>query len=204
MIARLSGKLIHKSPTTLVVDVNGVGYEVTIPLSTFYQLPDAGLGCEILIHTYVREDLIQLYGFHTSRERQAFLKLIGVSGIGPRLAISILSGLSPDDLALAIKANDLGRLTAVPGIGQKTAERLVVELKDKLRELSGGIDERGAPMMGPSIGPDGQLVDDVVSALVNLGYARPVAERTVSTVLRSESDHSTESILKASLKSLLR
>lgn len=204
MIGRLAGKLLHKSPTALLVDVNGVGYDVTVPLSTFYQLPEAGFGCELLIHTYVREDTLQLYGFHTPRERQIFLKLIAVSGIGPKLAITILSGLSPEELITSLRNNDIVRLTAVPGIGRKTAERLVVELKDKLPELLLSEAERAAPVSGTAAVADGQVKEDVISALVNLGYHRALAERTVTAALQATSDHSTTTILKEALRRLLR
>lgn len=202
MIGRLTGVLVHKSPTVLLVDVSGVGYEVTVPLSTYYQLPETGLRCELLIHTHVREDNLQLFGFHTSRERQIFLKLISVAGIGPRLALTILSGLSTDEIVQSIRGNDVARLIAVPGIGRKTAERMVVELKDKLPEWiasDGSVESPGAAASGES-----PVKEDVISALVNLGYQRALAERTVSAALRSQSDHSTTALLKASLKQLLR
>ncbi|MBI4468507.1 MAG: Holliday junction branch migration protein RuvA [Acidobacteria bacterium] len=204
MIGRLTGTLIHKSPTSLLLDVGGVGYEVTVPLSTYYQLPETGLGCALLIHTHVREDALQLFGFQTSRERQLFLKLISVSGIGPRLAITILSGLSPEEIILSIRGSDFTRLTAVPGIGRKTAERLVVELRDRVEELAAAGAGRSSSLAGSAGESDSQVADDVVSALVNLGYPRPMAERTVASVICSQSDHSTAALLKASLKLLLR
>ena len=136
MIAYLRGKLMQKDPARLVVDVNGVGYEVFIPLTTFTALPDAGLEVSNDIHTHVREDTIALYGFSTGRERQIFEKLMTISGIGPKLAVTILSGGSVEDLVSAIKRGDLARLTAIPGVGKKTAERIILELKEKLQEFA--------------------------------------------------------------------
>src|SRR5215210_7124447 len=136
MIAQLSGKLIYKQPNTIIIDVGGVGYEVTIPVSTFYELGDAGSDVSLRIHTNVREDSIQLFGFWTAREKELFLRLTSVSGIGPKLAITMLSGMPATELITAIRNNDLARLTAIPGVGKKTAERVVVELRDKLAAIS--------------------------------------------------------------------
>jgi Holliday junction DNA helicase RuvA len=163
VIAYLRGRLLEKKPTRLVLDVNGVGYEVFVPLTTFSAMPETGNEVAIDIHTHVREDIIALYGFSSQRERVIFEKLIAVSGIGPRLAITILSGGSVDDLVSAVRKSDLARLTAIPGVGKKTAERIVVELRDKLQDFV-ELPSRSA----------GEL--DVLSALENLGYSRSVAE----------------------------
>src|ERR687893_1506784 len=136
MIAHLSGTLFSKQATSVVVDVSGVGYEVTIPLSTFYDLEDTGSTVQLRIYTHVREDSLQLYGFKTARERELFLKLISVSGIGPKLGITLLSGMSADEMIASIRTNNLARLTSIPGVGRKTAERLIMELREKVAELS--------------------------------------------------------------------
>ena len=132
MIAQLSGKLIQKEPNTVIIDVGGVGYDITIPLSTFYELGEPGIDVSLKIHTHVREDVLQLFGFWTAREKELFLKLTSVSGVGPKLAITMLSGMPAIELVRAITDNDLARLTSIPGVGRKTAERVVVELRDKL------------------------------------------------------------------------
>src|SRR5215217_7951264 len=136
MIAHLSGTLLFKRATSVIVDVSGVGYEVTIPLSTFYDLEDTGSNVQLRIYTHVREDTLQLFGFKTARERELFLKLISVSGIGPKLGITLLSGMSADERVASIRTNNLARLTLIPGVGRKTAERLILELREKIAELS--------------------------------------------------------------------
>src|SRR5712692_574624 len=136
MIAHLSGTLLSKQATSVILDVAGVGYEVTIPLSTFYDLEDPGSPVQLRIYTHVREDTLQLYGFKTTRERELFMRLISVSGIGPKLGITLLSGMSADEMIASIRTNNLARLTLIPGVGRKTAERLVVELRDKIASLS--------------------------------------------------------------------
>src|SRR6266850_4568946 len=175
MIAHLRGKLAQKDPARVIVDVNGVGYEVFVPLTTFTALPDTGSEVSIDVHTHVREDIIALYGFSTRRERLIFEKLMTISGIGPKLAVTILSGGSVEDLVTAIKRSDLARLTAIPGVGKKTAERIVLELKDKLR--------------GFAEGPAKSLVEsDVLSALENLGYLRAHAEAAMRRAVNGDSD----------------
>src|SRR6185295_1943646 len=166
MIARLRGKLIEKEPARVVVDVNGVGYEVSIPLTTFTAMPESGAEVSVDIYTHVREDVIALYGFSSRQERRVFERLISISGIGPRLAITILSGGSVEGLVGAIRRGDLARLTAIPGVGKKTAERIVVELKDKLKDMT-------EEVVKPSVEVD------VVSALENLGYSRAMIEAAV-------------------------
>ncbi|MEP6848776.1 MAG: Holliday junction branch migration protein RuvA, partial [Acidobacteriota bacterium] len=138
MIAFLSGKLLEKQANTVIVDVGGIGYEVTIPLSTFYELGDVGSDIRLRIYTHVREDAIQLFGFKTNRERDLYLKLISVQGIGAKSGISLLSGMSADEIILALRTEDLARLTSIPGVGRKTAERLVIELRDKVSDIALG------------------------------------------------------------------
>ncbi len=176
MIAQLRGVLAEKHPNQAVVDVQGVGYDVVIPVSTFSHLPDAGAQVMLRIHTHVREDAIALFGFLTAEEKALFEKLISVSGVGPKLAITVLSGLATADLVLAIRSGQLERLVKIPGIGKKTAERLVLELRDKLEGI-GGAASTAAGIPSPST--LSALEQDVLSALVNLGCARPAAETAI-------------------------
>lgn len=203
MIAHLSGTVLLKQPNTVVIDVAGVGYEVTIPVSTFYELGEVGEPVALRVHTHVREDAIQLFGFRTGREKDLFLRLTSVSGIGPKLAITILSGMAPEELIPAIRSNDLARLTAIPGIGKKTAERLVIELRDKMAALSGPELEESYAASRAAGGGDA-VRDDVVAALLSLGYQKQQAEKAVSRVLERESDRSIEHVLRESLKLLSR
>ncbi len=200
MIGYLQGSLLKATPERLLLDVQGVGYEVHVPLSTWYEIEKrggAGAGkVALFIHTQVREDEIALFGFWTEREKALFEKLIAVGGIGPRLARVILSGMAPDDLLGAIAAGDLGRLSTIPGIGKKTAERMVLELKDKMRELAAELPERTA-----AAPPADQ---DVVSALVNLGYKAAQAERAVADAHREKPDAAFHDLLRASLHRLSR
>jgi|CXWL01.1.fsa_nt_gi Holliday junction DNA helicase RuvA len=197
MIGLLSGKVLLASPELVLLDVHGVGYELHVPLSTFYELERAGEGpVRLYVHTHVREDALQLFGFWTLPEKKLFQRLIGVSGIGPRLAQVILSGMSPGDLVAAIAAGDLGRLTRTPGVGKKTAERLVVELRDKIREL--------APPLDPAAPPLPPSGDDLVLALVNLGYKAAVAERAVAEARKERPESSFPEQLRDSLKRLSR
>ncbi|RMG54507.1 MAG: Holliday junction branch migration protein RuvA [Acidobacteria bacterium] len=204
MIASLKGTLIAKQPTSIIVDVQGVGYEVRIPVSTYYELGEVGSAVSLFVYTHVREDAIQLYGFRTQREKELFMQLIGVGGVGPKLAITILSGLSADDLIMAIRTNALAKISSIPGIGKKTAERLVVELRDKLAPLSSEEAEAAYVQASAAEEADEAVKRDVISALMNLGYARSVAERAVTSTMAAESDHSMEWILKQSLKRLFR
>jgi Holliday junction DNA helicase RuvA len=199
MIGYLQGHLLKATPELLLLDVQGVGYEVHIPLSTFYEVERRGAGERVglFIHTHVREDAIVLFGFWTEREKALFEKLIGVGGIGPRLARVILSGMAPDDLLSAIAGGDVGRLSPIPGVGKKTAERMVLELKDKMRELAAGLPER-------TVAPAEQADQDVVSALVNLGYKSAQAERAVSDARREQPDAAFHDLLRASLQRLSR
>lgn len=202
MIAQLSGKLVHKQPNTIIIDVGGVGYEVTIPLSTFYELGETGSDVTLRIHTYVREDLIQLFGFRTGSEKELFLRLTSVSGIGPKLGITMLSGIPAAELIRAITASDVVRLTAIPGVGRKTAERVTVELRDKLAALSLEEGEMEAAVQAATDGPG--VRDDTVAALIALGYPKPVAERAVTAALQEGGDYTIEAVLKRSLKRLSR
>ena len=204
MIAYLSGKLLQKQPNSVIINVGGVGYEVTIPLSTFYGLGEAGADVALKIHTNVREDAIQLFGFSTSGEKELFLRLTSVTGIGPKLAIVILSGMPVVELITAIRTNNVVRLTAIPGIGRKTAERLALELRDKLAGISldeGGPQAAAATELEPAAS---DVRDDTIAALVQLGYPKPVAERAVSAALREEGDRSIQAVLRRALKNLSR
>jgi Holliday junction DNA helicase RuvA len=199
MIAFLRGRVLDKHPNRLIVDVEGVGYDVHVPLSTYYDVGDEGAAVSLRVHTHVREDALQLYGFLTVLEQQVFERLIGISGIGPRLAIGVLSGIDPRELIGAVQRGDIVRLTAIPGIGKKTAERIVLELKDRLQQLAGAPAEAAAPAS-----PADRLRDDLVSALVNLGYHRPQAEKAVESTLRSGGAPEFEQALKRTLKDLMR
>lgn len=204
MIAKLSGKLDQKQPNSIIVDVGGVGYEVTIPVSTFYELGETGSDVSLKIHTNVREDAIQLFGFWTAREKELFLRLTSVSGIGPKLAITMLSGMPANELISAIRNNDLARLTTIPGVGRKTAERVVVELRDKLARMTF---EEGEPERAASIaaGSDFDAIrEDVAAALMALGYPKPVAEKSVAAALGEEGERSIEAVLKRALKRVSR
>jgi holliday junction DNA helicase RuvA len=195
VIAQISGTLAQKIPGEIIVDVGGVGYQVLIPLNVFYQLPEIGAAISLQIYTHVREDALQLFGFNDLAEKQVFLLLISVSGIGPKLAVNILSGIPAEELARALKEGDQVRLIAIPGVGRKLAERMIVELKDKFAAISPAGVESPKPVIGS------QVMQDAVSALVNLGYKRPEAEKTVREVLKN-GDRSLENVLKDTLRRL--
>ena len=197
MIAQINGTLAQKVPGEIIVDVGGVGYQIFIPLNVFYQLPEINAPVRLQIHTHVREDALQLFGFRDLSEKQIFLLLIGVSGIGPKLAINILSGIPAEALARALREGDQPRLMAIPGVGRKLAERMIVELKDKLATLAA----MGAESTKPEIGS--QLMLDAVSALINLGYKRSDAEKAVREAVKNDDD-SLENVLKESLRLLSR
>ena len=207
MIAHLSGTLLSKEPNSVIVDVGGVGYEVTIPVSTFYDLEEPGSIVKLRIYTHVREDALQLYGFKTLRERELFMRLISVSGIGPKLGITLLSGMSADEMIGSIRTNNLVRLTLIPGVGRKTAERLVMELRDKVASLSSAEleEELGATTAtGGQLATEDSMRSDVLSALLNLGYQRGSAEKAVTSALDEGGDISVESILRRSLRKLAK
>ena len=191
MIAHLRGKLLAKHPNQAIVETCGVGYDVTISIPTFSDLPGVGGDVALHIHTHVREDMIALYGFLQRAEKKLFEKLITVSGIGPKLAITILSGMAADEMVNAIRGNDIARLTRIPGIGKKTAERMVLELRDKLMG-----EKAGEISMAPNITP---IEEDVISALVNLGYQRPAAEKALASASRSGASGPFESLFRESL-----
>ena len=199
MIAHLRGRLIEKQPNRVIVDVSGVGYDVHVPLSTFYEMAEPGAEVTLRVHTHVREDALLLFGFATRLELQIFERLIGVSGIGPKLALAVLSGLEPGELVAAIRTANVARLTGIPGIGKKTAERIGLELKDKMASL--------APEDSTAVAPPDDseaLRTDLLSALVNLGYHRPLAERAVNSALSSARGASFESTLKHALRELAK
>jgi Holliday junction DNA helicase RuvA len=200
MISHLRGRLLEKQPNRVTIDVLGVGYDVLVPLSTFYGLADLGEETALRIHTHVREDALLLYGFATRLELQLFERLISVSGIGPKLALAVLSGIEPNDLVTAIKQSDIARLTAIPGIGKKTAERIGLELKDKLAAFLPS--EPASAATAASAGD--ALRTDVLSALINLGYHRPLAERAADAAMTSSSAGSFEQTLKLALRELAR
>lgn len=195
MIAQISGRLAQKHPGEIVLDVGGVGYQVLIPLNVFCRLPELGAPVSLQIYTHVREDALQLFGFHDVAEKQTFLLLTGVSGIGPKLALNILSGISADELARALKEGDQARLVAIPGVGRKLAERMIVELKEKFAAMTPTAVESFRSESGS------ELLRDAVSALVNLGYKKPEAEKSVRETLRS-GERSLEELLKESLRRL--
>jgi Holliday junction DNA helicase RuvA len=192
MIAHLRGRLISKHPNQAIVETGGVGYDVTISVPTFSDLPTAGNEVALHIHTHVREDAIALFGFLRAEEKQLFEKLISVSGIGPKLAITILSGMAAAEMVSAIRGNDVARLTRIPGIGKKTAERMVLELRDKLEAFGAA----------PAVAVMTPAEEDVLSALVNLGYQRQAAERAVATALKSGNGTNFDTLFRDSLAAL--
>jgi Holliday junction DNA helicase RuvA len=194
MIAHLRGKLLAKHPNQAIVEIGGVGYDVTISVPTFSELPAAGTEVALHIHTHVREDLIALYGFLRPSEKTLFEKLITVSGIGPKLAITILSGMAADEMVGAIRRNDIARLTRIPGIGKKTAERMVLELRDKLPE-PGPASVMTAPAMNAT-------EEDVLSALLNLGYQRAAAEKALAVLAQNGKGASFDAMFREALATL--
>jgi len=198
VIAHLRGRLFDKQPNRIVIDVNGVGYDVSVPLSTFYGLGDEGHEIALRIHTHVREDALSLYGFATALELTVFERLIGISGIGPKLALAVLSGIETPELVRAIERGDVARLTAIPGVGKKTSERIVLELKDRLPKT--------VAVAAANVVPDVPVLrDDLLSALINLGYHRPLAEKAVDAALKAAGrDAGFERTLKQALRELAK
>ena len=194
MIAHLRGKLLGKHPNQVVVEAGGVGYDVTISVPTYSDLPEVGEEVAMHIHTHVREDVIALYGFLRPSEKLLFEKLISVSGIGPKLAVTVLSGMAAQDVVGAIRGNDVTRLTRIPGIGRKTAERMVLELRDKMPDP-------GAAAT-PTISPVSAVQEDVLSALVNLGYQRAMAEKVLAVVVKNGKGGSFETMFREALAGL--
>jgi holliday junction DNA helicase RuvA len=207
MIAYLSGTLLAKHATSAIVDVGGVGYEVAIPLSTFYELGETGDAVQLRVYTHVREDAIQLFGFKTARERELFLQLISVNGVGPGLAIKLLSGMNADEMIASIRTNNLVRLVAIPGVGRKTAERLVVDLRDKIAALSSpALEEEFAAKAATAGGPvtEDSMRNDAMSALANLGYQKAAAEKAVTAAIAEGGELSVEVILRRTLRLLAK
>lgn len=200
MIAFLEGRLLSKSPEGIIILAQGIGYQVAVPLSSFYDLPSVEQAVRLYIYTHVRQDTFQLFGFMTPQEKEIFLLLIGVSGIGPKVALNILSGISVQDFGQALLMEDSARIQRIPGVGKKTAERIVLELKDKIKKISSG----PLPALVRSV-EEGIPFEDAVSALVNLGYPRAVAEKTLERI-KNETDGpiSLEDLLRKALKSLSR
>ena len=199
MIAHIQGRLYFKSPEHLIIDVDGIGYQVHVPLTTFYELPDVGNTVALHIHTHVREDALQLYGFQAQEEKALFIRLMGVAGIGPRLAVNILSGISPAELAESLLQGDLARLISIPGVGRKTAERIMVEMRDKLPALAADRDIA----LSVKSAADEAVMNDAISALVNLGYKKGVARKAIDQATeRLEGEINLESLLKESLRAL--
>ena len=196
MIAQLTGLLAQKAADRVIIDIQGVGYEVLIPFSTYYELGDSGETVSLHVYTHVREDTLTLYGFRTVEEKRLFMELIQVSGIGPKLGVTILSGLPVNDLIEAVSASDIGRLSGIPGVGKKTAERMALEMKDKIVKLFPEIEAADV------LGGGGILHKDVVSALVNLGYPKNKAEVAVSKVAKEEDVERFDLLLKKALKEL--
>ena len=198
MIASLTGRLRRKATDYLIVDVDGVGYQVFVPLSTYYSLPEAGDEVSLHIHTHLREDLLSLFGFMTETDKDMFLLLMGVSGIGPKLALAVLSSLSVRDLSHAIQASDDSKLCTIPGIGKKTAARMVLELKDKIKHL--------APLVFSQerVTAISEDVEDAISALVNLGYKGALAEEALRKVREQRSGMSIEELIREALNVLMK
>jgi Holliday junction DNA helicase RuvA len=197
MIAQISGTVAHKVPGEVVVDVGGVGYQVFIPLNVFYRLPEIGAPVSLYIHTHLREDALQLFGFQEPREKQVFLLLNSVTGIGPKLAVNILSGIPADELAQAIKDEDELRLVSIPGVGKKLAERMIVELRDKFTVMQVPLAEAATP------GNGSQLMQDAVSALVNLGYRKAEVEKNVRDAVQT-GKQGLEEVIKEVLRRMSR
>ena len=197
MIAQIRGTLAHKLPGEVIVDVGGVGYQVFIPLNVFYRLPDVGESISLYIHTHLREDALQLFGFEAAEEKQVFLLLNSVSGIGPKLAVNILSGIPADELVRAVKDGDQPRLISIPGVGRKLAERMIVELRDKFTTLQ----SRPSEVVARS--DDSQLTSDAVSALVNLGYRKTEVEKNVRDMIQT-GKRTLEEVLKEVLRKMSR
>ena len=199
MIAHLRGRILEKQPTRVIVEAGGVGYDVAVPLSTFYGLGEPGAEVALRVHTHVREDALALYGFATALELDLFDRLISISGIGPKLALAVLSGIEPPDLVGAIERGDVARLTAIPGVGKKTSERIVLELKDRLPRA------RVTEAAGDATPAGASVRDDLLSALVNLGYHRPLAEKAVDASLKAIGrDAGFERTLKQALREVAK
>ena len=201
MIAHLAGTLFNKNPQSVIVDTAGVGYHIFIPLSTFYQLPDEMEKVSLHVYTHVRKDMLQLFGFQTVTEKEIFLLLISVSGIGPKLALNILSGIGIEDLLNAIVNADSERIAAVPGVGKKTSQRITLELKEKVSDLFKGIEVQ--PREKVQI-KNKEIFDDALSALINLGYPNSSAKNAIENVLLNDNEINLDTLLKEALRNLAR
>ena len=199
MIAQIRGQLIQKSPGWVIVEANGVGYQVSVSLNTFYDLPEVEQPVRVYTYTHVREDVLQLYGFSTLLEKETFQILIGVSGIGPKLALNILSGISAALLIRSLGAGDLNRLLAIPGVGRKTAERMILDLREKVQKL-----ESRVSILPKDHLPRDEMAEDIISALVNLGYKKSQAESAAENILQQRPEIKLEEALKESLKNLAK
>ena len=199
MIAYLSGTLLSKNPQSLVVDINGVGYQIFIPLSTFYQLPDEMEKVGLHVYTHVREDTLQLFGFQTETEKEVFLLLISVSGIGPKVALNILSGMGFKELLSAIVRADSEKISSIPGVGKKTSQRITLELKEKASKLAEGIEVALEQKVEVR---DKEIYEDALSALINLGYASKAAKRAIEIALGRDQEMNIETLLKEALRNL--
>ena len=199
MIAWLTGRVVEKVPSRVILDVHGVGYDVLVPLSTYYVLGAAGAIVTLRIHTHVREEVIALYGFATPLEQDLFERLIAINGVGPKLALAVLSGIEPVELIRAIRTQDVVRLTRIPGVGKKTAERIGLELKDRLPAALVAVGEAPVPAA-----PEDQMRTDLISALLNLGYQRAIAEKAIERAIGAAPGAPFEQVLRQALKSMMR
>jgi Holliday junction DNA helicase RuvA len=199
MIAFLRGRVLEKHPNRVIVDVGGVGYDLAVPLSTFYTAGEPGAEIMLRVHTHVREDQLALYGFATPLELAVFERLISISGIGPKLALAVLSGIEPRELVTAVQRGDVERLTRIPGVGKKTSERIVLELRDRLPKAMEAV-ATGAPPPAPGE----ELREDLMSALINLGYHRQAIDNALNRILKDQSESSFQDILRLALKDLSR
>src|SRR5215213_7559243 len=205
MISHLSGTLLAKHATSVIVDVGGVGYEVTIPVTTFYDLGEPNSPVRLNVYTHVREDALQLFGFRTLRERELFTLLISVSGIGPKSAVAMLSGMSADEIVTAIRQSNYVRITSIPGVGRKTAERLVIELRDKMAALSSpALEEQLAAGGSAAAQSEDAVREDALAALLQLGFPKPAAEKAITNAINEGGDLSVELILRRSLRTLAK
>lgn len=199
MIAFLRGRVLEKQPNRVIVDVGGVGYDIAIPLSTYYAVGEHGGEISVRVHTHVREDQLALFGFATELELIVFERLIAISGIGPKLALAVLSGIEPGELVAALHQHDVARLTRIPGVGKKTAERIVLELGDRLPKTLAAVASGGPPPP-----PGDELRDDLTSTLINLGYHRQSIDKTLERLLRDQTAADFQDVLRAALKELSR
>ncbi len=203
MISFLSGTILEKASNTVIVDVSGVGYEVTVPLSTYYELGEKGEQVELRIFTYVREDTLQLFGFKSRREKALYLKLLSVQGIGAKSGIAMLSGMNADEIMLAIRTDDLARLTSIPGVGRKTTERMVIELRDKLDDIGISDLPKTADKMGAAESGN-EVFEDAYSALINLGYQPKAAKKALRAAVDEGTEMTVQKLLRRGLQLLAK